>query len=150
MSTLAEALASNAADLIDDKAEDWIDGALDKGVLLSKELPESEQGQADQVIAVLRAGKTPLARLGSLGFAKLTSYLLEDGDEEKARLYYLEHEATFSERRAAMHAATSALIAEGDADKAAWDAAKAVLKQAAGLALPFLLKIAASSVGIPL
>jgi len=149
--SLGTALASAGANLIEDKGADWIDKAIVKGASLAGDLetPE-ERAKAREALEVLRAGRKPLARLGSLGFAKMTVFLSEDDDEDQARRHYLEHEATFEEKRAAMHAGTDALINSQDADNAACDAAVAVLKQVAGLALPFLLKLAAASVGIPL
>lgn len=159
--SLKEKLAANANELVDDKAEGWLDKGLDEGeklvddyikgfTLLSEEDKKKTREKAKETIDVLRNGSDSLARLGTLGFAKFTAYLVEDNEEDEARRYYLAHDATFAERRRRMQAITDGLISVEDAEQAAWEAARDVVKQAASLALPFLLKLVAKMAGIPL
>jgi len=146
--SLSNKLAEEGIKLIDKKGAGWIDDALDAGEDLIKSLPASEtEGSAD-VIKLLRENKTPLVRLGSVGFAKLAAHW-EDDDKAEARRHYLAYKATFAERRAAMHSTGDNLVDREDADKAAWDAVADVLGKVATKALPFLVKLAASAVGIP-
>jgi hypothetical protein len=129
---------------------------LDKGLDLLEdvdEIPDDLKAAGREAIDLVRANKTPFIRLGEDGFARLLGHW-EDADEAAARRHYLAHEASFAERRAAMHAGTDQLIAAEDkakaAKEAAWELAKDILKKVGTVGLQFLVRAAGTALGVPL
>lgn len=142
-------------DLIAEKGPEGIDKVLDKGEELLEGLVTDEDmlKEGREAIDLVRGNKTPFLRLGEDGFARLLGYW-ENADERAARLHYLEHEATYDEARAAMHAGTDQLIEAEDrakaAKEAAWETVREVLKKVGTAGLGLLVRAAAASIGIPL
>jgi len=109
---LLDDLLRSGGELLDDKGGEWFDKAT---AAARDELPavvelassagvEVTEDQAAELLNEAAKGKAPILRLGSVGFAWVVAHL-ESDDEAEARRRYLEHQATFEERRAAMHAA---------------------------------------------
>lgn len=143
-------------ELVAEKGEEGIDKVLDLGESLLDDYrptyPDAvEEGR--KTVQLIRENKTPFVRLGQDGFARLLGHW-EDADEAAARRHYLEHDATYEERMAAMNAGTDALISAEDAAQAAqeraWNTVKMVLQQAGTVGLQILVRAAGASMGISL
>jgi len=162
--SLLDTLLEKANDLVEDKSEEWFDKLLAEGRDLAtapdlEDVAYSEEEEDETVVAARAAGnealdlleenKQPFLRLANLGFAKLIAHW-EDDDEAEARRYYLTKQATYAERRAAMHAGGDAAAKDRDERDEAWDAVAGVLKQVGTLGLKFLVNLAAKSVGLPI
>lgn len=150
--SLAERLLAAGADLIDKKGEEAIDAVIEEGRGLLNDtslLSAEERDEGGQVLDRIAENKAPFVRLGSVGFARLVAHWA-NGDEAAARRHYLEHEATYAERRAAIQAAGDKLADTRDAEIAAWEEVKAVLKAAGTAGISFLVKVAARVVGLPI
>jgi hypothetical protein len=151
--SLKEKLIEKAEDLLDDKAEGWLDKLLEEGRDLATEhegtLGEDGKKAADDALDLLTENKQPFLRLGKLGFAHLVA-MWEDDDKAEARRHYLATEATFEERRAAMQAAGDAAAKDRDERIAAWEAVEDVLKKVGTLGLKFVINLAAKGVGLPI
>jgi len=148
MSLLKDAIEM-AGDAIVDEAGDVYLGKLIKegrDVLdkEKKDLPEGAPEAISEALDVLESNKQPFLRLGKVGFARLLSHW-EDEDEAEARRQYLATEATFQERRAAMHAAGDAVANEAKERQEAWDNVVAVLKQVGQVGLKFLVRVVIAS-----
>ena len=151
--SLIDLLIEKAADLVDDKSEEWLDKLLAEGDELAEEhaevLGEDGKKAADDALDLLTDNTQPFLRLGKLGFAHLVA-MWEDDDAAEARRHYLATEATYAERRAAMQAAGDAAAKDRDERIAAWDAVESVLKKVGTLGLKFLVNLAAKGVGLPI
>ncbi len=141
-------LGEKAIEALERKAPEAIDDLLSQGDdLLDKETDGAMAKEGHDALELIRENKTPFIRLGKLGLARLVGHW-ETGDEAETRRYYLAHEATYEEGRAAMHAAGDALVDARDAELAAWEEVKAILLKIGGMGLKFLVKLAAAQVGI--
>ncbi len=148
--SLSETLIDKAAELVDDHSEEWADKLLKEGRELAKDDALGDDGKkaAGESLDLLEANKQPFLRLGKLGFTTLLA-MWRDDEKAEARRRYLETQATYAERRAAMHAAGDAAADDRTARKAAWEAVEDTLKEIGTIGLKFLLKVALTSLGVP-
>ena len=150
--SLVDKLTEKAADLIDDKAEDWLDKLLEEGDKLAEDhaedLGEDGKKAADEMLDLLSQNKQPFVRLGKVGFAHLVA-MWQDGDKAEAQRHYLATQATYHERRAAMQKAGDAAANETDERKAAWEAVEQTLKAVGTIGLKVLVKVVLGSLGVP-
>ncbi len=162
MSGFLSELASSSAELVDDQGSDWVRKASDKTRAdlpafvneTNRLLPDGAvvtNDQAVQVLDALAAGATPLLRLGSASFAWVVANL-DDGNETEAKRLYLETQATFPERRAAMQAAGDAAFSEAKERNDSWEAFKATVSAVADVvgevALKVLVAFARKAIGL--
>jgi len=141
---------------------EWLDKALERGRAelpqlvdeANRLLPDGvyvTQVQVDDVLDALEAGKAPLLRLGAVGFAWVVAHV-ESGDEAAAQGRYLESQATFTERNAAIDAAGDAAFNEAKERSDAWEAFKdtfSAIAQAVGdVGLPIVVALVKKAVGI--
>jgi len=153
--SLLETLLEKGGDLIDDKGEDWVDEAVATGrdivneALADEDDPLQEKGAkvAHEALDRLAAHKRDFVALGKVGFAWLVAHWEDDG-EAAAKRYYLEREATFAERRAAMHAAGDAVAAARKAREEAWESVAHTMRQVGETAFKALVKAAPLLLGI--
>jgi hypothetical protein len=149
---------SAVLDLLTDKAEEiapeiasrGFDKVLDAGSDLIGELEDDtakEGGKA--VLGILESNKDPFMRLTAEGFSLIAANFAA-GKDETAMNIYIATQATYAERRAWMQQGGDLAQKEREERAAAWDAVKEVLKQVVKTGLPFLLKLAAKAVGLPL
>lgn len=158
MSKLLADLINRGAELVDDKGADWLDKAeagarkalpaiVAEASALLPEGVEVTEAQAVEVLDELAKGKAPLLRAGSVGFAWIVASF-DDGEELEARRRYLEHQATFAERNAAMDAAGDAAFDEAKERNDAWEAVAAVFKAVGKVGLSVLVAVARKAVGL--
>jgi len=146
--SLMETLKKKGDDIIDEGGEEYLGKLIDEGrkaadVLKGLGLGEEGTRAAYNALNLLDANKKPFVRLGKVGFAHLMGHW-EDGDEAAARRLYLETQATFAERRAAMHAAGDAAVAESKEREESWNAVLGVLKGVGEIGLKFLVRMVLS------
>ncbi len=146
--SITASLASKATDAVDKKGDEYFDDLMKVGRSEADELPEGSD-EAKKALDGLAAIKTPILRLTNVGFATLLGHW-QDDDKAEAKRHYMEHEATFVERRALMHAGTDQLASEEDARQAAWDEVEGWLKTVGSLGLQFLGKLLLRTIGIPI
>ena len=122
------------------KGEGWLDDLLGEGRKIATDELDSDalEGALDG-LDVLEAGKQPFLRLSEHGLARIVGYLGSD-EEEKAKNVYLATQATFAERRAAMHAAGDAAQQDREERDAAWAEVQEVLKKVGAIALKVIVK----------
>lgn len=145
---ITEKLASKATDLVEKKGGEYFDDLIEEGDKQIKNLPEDVRDEAGKALDVIEGMKTPLLRLTNSGFARLLGHW-QDEKEADARRFYLEHKATYLERRQAIWAAGDQLVDNEDADQAAWEAVKKGLKKVGVVGLKFLGGLLLKSLGIP-
>jgi len=152
---LLDDLLRSGGELLDDKGGEWFDKAT---AAARDELPavvelassagvEVTEDQAAELLNEAAKGKAPILRLGSVGFAWVVAHL-ESDDEAEARRRYLEHQATFEERRAAMHAAGDRAQDDGEERAAAWAEFTAFVQSVGKVGLQILIAVARKAVGI--
>lgn len=140
--------AEKGEELLDEKGPKAMDDLLSEGhALLDSEVDGELAKAGHDALELLGENKAPFLRLGKVGFARLVGHW-ENGDEAEARRHYLTFEATYQERRDAMHRAGDALVDAEDEAKAAWAATKAVLVKLGTMGLKFLVKLAISSLAL--
>lgn len=158
MASLRSELLKKGAKLVDEKSTRWLDKAIKSS---RSELPKIvaqanhllpdgvsvTEKEAGTVLDVVAAGKVPLLRLGSVGFAWVVAHLAE-GDVAEAKRRYLETAATFNERRAAMQAAGDVAFDEGKERIDSWEAAKDVFEAIGEAGLKVLAAVARRAIGI--
>jgi len=149
--SVRDMLVEKASELVDDKSEGWLSKAIKEGKDLSTEDTLGKDGKksADDALAIIEKNQKPLLRLGKVGFALLLS-AWEDDDEAAAQRLYLETQATYSERRAALQAAGDNATQEREERDKAWEEVKGVLQEVGLIGLKFLVNMAAKSVGLPI
>lgn len=152
--------------LLDDKGPGWLDKVISEGrdkanagltkpedgstvrvadFALSDDQAEELKKGANEALDVLAANKQPFLRLGKAGFAWILGHW-ENKDEATARRLYLATQATFDERRTAMHAAGDALMAEKEEREKSWEAVKDVLKKIGAIGLQILIKVIVAAI----
>lgn len=138
----------NAVDKLGAKVADgaWVDSGAKKlrGEVVNK-LPTEYQGNANQAVDRIVAGKSALATTSLGTFTKVVGYA-GLGLVDEAKLAWLREQATFEDRMAARRASIG-ISYNADAERAkAWEEVKAValdvVKYAGPIALQLLLAMA--------
>lgn len=143
-------LTNKAEEIVPEVASRGFDKVLDEGAdLLDKLDDETAKEGGKAVLDVLEKNKQPFMRLTAEGFA-LVAANFAAGKDEAAMNHYIATQATYAERRAWMQQGGDSAQKEREERAAAWDAVKEVLKEIVKVGLPFLLKLAAKAVGLPL
>lgn len=158
--SLRDELLEKAELLYNNKAPGWLDKAEAEArealpditaeandLLVAAGLNPIGTEYAGEVLDELAAGKKPLLRVGSVGFAWLVANL-ESGEEAEARRLYLSTEATFDERRTAMQAAGDSAFDEAKERAEAWEEFLAVLESIGKVGLKVLVAVARKAVGL--
>ena len=149
--SLSSELAGRAVDLVDDQSTAWLDKLLDEGCDLANSHGDGLPGGKDAALAtmaILEDAKAPLLRMRKIGFAHVVA-AWADNDEAEARRLYLAMEATYAERRAAMHAAGDAAANDRDEREAAWQSVKSMLLAIGTVGLKFVVSLVCKTLGIP-
>lgn len=157
--SLRDELLEKAELLYNNKAPGWLDKAeaearealpditAEANELLAPAGVTISEEAVGEVLDELAAGKKPLLRVGSVGFAWLVANL-ESGEEAEARRLYLSTEATFDERRTAMQAAGDEAFDEAKERAEAWEEFLAVLESIGKVGLKVLVAVARKAVGL--
>jgi len=144
---------------VDDKKEGWLDRLIETGkkqigpVTKKKptdkeEAPSSEDDTdfmdtmkvaAHQALQTVADNKQPFLRLGTYSLGIVVAHWASD-EPEDARRRYLATQATFAERRQAMHAAGDAVANDKREREESWDAVVSVLKSIGSVGLRILMK----------
>ena len=143
-------LTAKADEIAPEVASRGFDKVLDAGDDLLAELgDETAKAGGEAVLATLKNNKQPFMRLTAEGFSLIAANFAA-GKDETAMNLYIATQATYTERRAWMQQGGDLAQQEREERNAAWEAVKAVLQEVVTVGLPFLLKLAAKAVGIPL
>lgn len=155
MSTLKEALdkakskaVEEGFELVEEQGPELVDDLLEKGREEAAGLPVAHQEDAKKALDEVEKIRTPLLRLTNITLMEILGHW-QDGEEAEARRRYLEHDATFQERRAAMHAAGDQLVDTQDAKLAAWEEVKAGLQKVGEIGLKVIGNALIRMTGIP-
>lgn len=143
-------VTSRASEIVPEVASKGFDAVLGDGDDLLDGLEDEtakEGGRA--VLNVLKKNKQPFMRLTAEGFALVVANFAA-GKDETAMNLYMATQATYPERRAWMQAGGDLAQKEREESDQAWESVKAVLQEIITVGLPFVLKLVANAVGLPL
>jgi len=145
--SLLDELSARGSDLVDEHGEVFITNVIkagrDKVAVEGDTLGAVGVEAASKALDELEANKAPFIRLGKVGFAYLIAHW-ENDDKAEARRLYLTKDATFEERREAMHAAGGAVQDAQDEREAAWEEVKRVMASICATGLKILVGAASA------
>jgi hypothetical protein len=155
MSLDAAALLAKLVDTSIEKAPELsskgFDALLKEGTGLIEDLGlegEAKDG-AEAALKELEENKQPFLRLSTEAFGYVLGHFAND-EEETARNHYIATQATYAERRAWMQEGGDLAVKDKEERDAAWDEVVKVLKKIVIKGLPFVLKLVANGLGVPL
>ena len=155
MSFDAAALLSMLADTALDKSEELsskgFDALLKEGTSLIEDLGLEGDAKeaAEAALKELEEGKQPFVRLTTEAFGYVLGHFANN-EKETAKNHYIATQATYAERRVWMQEGGDIAQRDKEERDASWDAVAAVLKKIVTKGLPFVLKLVAKVLGIPL
>lgn len=135
--------------LLEERGPGWIDKALDKTVELARDagLDPNEAALAIDAAEVVREHKGALTGVAVDAFRN-TMALAWDGQIDAARRAFLETEASYDERRAAMQAGTDATYKDRVEREAAWAELADMFEEIGKMALKALVPILLAAAGL--
>lgn len=149
-SALLSLLKDKAEEIAPEVASRGFDKVLEEGdKLLGDVEDENLKTGGEFVLNELKENKQPFMRLTAEGFA-LVAANFAAGKDEAAMNHYIATQATYAERRAWMQQGGDLAQKEREEREQAWENVKSVLQKIVLKGLPFLLKLAAKAVGLPL
>jgi len=155
LSDLLKLLRENAGEIAEKLGEGYLDDLVEKGhaavnvAVTNDEDPLTAEGAkaAHDALDHLTENKHVFTGLSRLEFARLVAHW-EDDDVAEAKRQYLERDATFEERRAAMHAAGDALVEIRKKREESWNKVAEVFKAIGKIGVKFAATAAIALLGL--